>query len=193
MPAQFVRFAQMKPTPWRNGGGMTREVALHSDATLHPDFLWRVSIATVDRDGPFSRFDGVDRSFAVLEGEGLTLSFAPGGDVALKRGDQPFSFPGEAAVSGLLTKGPTTDLNLLTRRGFYRHSMERLTIIRPLALLGDADVTHVVFTGPCEIDDGGKNHHASGFDVVVNIFRGEPVLLRPQDETAVFLLRINGR
>ncbi len=37
------------------------------------EFLWRVSIADVERDGPFSRFPGIDRTIVLLEGAGMRL------------------------------------------------------------------------------------------------------------------------
>ncbi len=58
-------------TPWKNGGGETREII----CVPAPDapFLWRASIATLQADGPFSPFPGVDRVITLLAGQPLRL------------------------------------------------------------------------------------------------------------------------
>lgn len=57
-------------TPWRNGGGATRELLAWPDPR---DWAIRLSVAEVERDGPFSQFPGVRRWFAVLSGGGVRL------------------------------------------------------------------------------------------------------------------------
>ena len=110
-----VRLADCPETPWRNGGGRTRELlAWPSEA----DWLLRVSVAQIEAHGPFSAFPGIDRSFAVLDGAGVVLSL-PRGDVRLHRGDPALAFPGEAAPLCRLIDGPTRDLNLMLRRGAH--------------------------------------------------------------------------
>ena len=64
LPTTVIRFDDHELVPWKNGLGMTREVAnaRRSDGTM----LWRISLATVDRDGPFSDFDGYKRIIMML-------------------------------------------------------------------------------------------------------------------------------
>jgi len=59
--------------PWRNGGGQTREVLAWPPGAGLDDFAWRVSVATIARDGPFSRFPGIVRTAVLLDGAGLRL------------------------------------------------------------------------------------------------------------------------
>lgn len=59
---------------WRNGGGQTREVCAWPQGAGLDDFAWRVSVATIGRDGPFSRFPGIVRIAVLLDGAGLRLS-----------------------------------------------------------------------------------------------------------------------
>jgi uncharacterized protein len=99
--------------PWRNGGGRTRELLAWPSAG---DWLARVSVAQIERDGPFSPYPGIERWFAVLRGAGVVLSL-PRGDVRLHTGDAALHFPGEAAPLCRLIDGPTQDLNLMLRRG----------------------------------------------------------------------------
>jgi hypothetical protein len=58
---------------WRNGGGETREVCAWPPGAGLDDFAWRVSVATIERDGPFSRFPGIVRTAVLLDGAGLRL------------------------------------------------------------------------------------------------------------------------
>lgn len=102
------------PVPWKNGGGVTFEIIRSPASGSLDDFDWRVSTAKVDRAGPFSRFDGVERVLAVLEGR-LLLTLGEDPAVSINVGDLPLAFSGEAAVQGkpLL---PVIDLNLMYRR-----------------------------------------------------------------------------
>ena len=70
MSWQVVRVDSAAPQAWRNGGGVTRELLVWPNAE---DWLVRLSVAEIERDGPFSAFAGVDRWFAVLSGAGVLL------------------------------------------------------------------------------------------------------------------------
>jgi len=108
-----VRVADIPATPWRNGGGVTRELAMWPDAG---DWAWRMSVADVDQSGPFSKFEGVERWFAVLEGAGVQLDVA-GVPHRVTAGDAPLFFDGGAATGCELIDGKTRDFNLMVRRG----------------------------------------------------------------------------
>src|SRR5512133_3890793 len=112
MTWQVVSLADAAPSPWRNGGGVTRELAAWPGAA---DWAWRISVAEVASDGPFSRFDGVQRWFAVLGGQGVRLKL-PDAWRELTRASAPFQFEGELAIDCELLDGPTQDLNLMVRR-----------------------------------------------------------------------------
>lgn len=97
--------------PWRNGGGVTHEFV----AWPSPDaWQWRVSVAEIASDGPFSRFEGVRRCFAVLRGVGVVLTL-DGRDHVLRTDSAPLSFGGEQACHARLLDGPTLDFNLMVR------------------------------------------------------------------------------
>jgi environmental stress-induced protein Ves len=81
------------------------------------DFEWRVSLADVAADGPFSVFPGVDRVLTVIAGDGLVLE-VEGKTERLQPG-VPFAFPGDADVVARLTSGPIRDLNVMVRRGAW--------------------------------------------------------------------------
>jgi environmental stress-induced protein Ves len=109
--------------PWKNGGGVTREVAVWPPGAGFDDFDWRVSIAEVSVAGPFSTFAGIDRTMAILAGR-LELRFADG-CVELDPASAPFAFAGDVACDGRPLDGPVTDLNVMTRRGRAVARVER--------------------------------------------------------------------
>ncbi len=109
------------PQPWRNGGGVTRELFAWPRAAR---WLWRISVADISQDGPFSAFPDVDRWFAVLEGGGVMLSFLEG-DRPVSMGSERAYFDGVAAPPCKLLDGPTRDLNLMMRRDAGRSDMLR--------------------------------------------------------------------
>jgi uncharacterized protein len=111
MSVTVVRSQDVAPQPWRNGGGVTRElIAWPSPA----DWRVRISIADIERDGPFSAYAGVQRWFTVLKGAGVVLTL-DGVAQRLTRSDAPFGFDGAASVDCRLIDGPTRDLNLMLR------------------------------------------------------------------------------
>jgi uncharacterized protein len=114
---RMIRPAEYRVMPWKNGGGSTTELNVCPEGAA--TFDWRVSIATIEMDGPFSAFDGYARHIMVLSGGGMTLNIASHGKVAL-RPLEPFSFAGEARVHGVLSDGPVRDVNLIVRKEYGR-------------------------------------------------------------------------
>lgn len=113
MTLHVVAAADVGPTPWRNGGGITRELV----AWPSPEaWIARVSVADIVADGPFSAFPGVDRWFAVLEGDGVELTHDGGAPVRLRTGDAIHRFRGETATQCRLPGGATRDFNLMVKR-----------------------------------------------------------------------------
>jgi len=108
--------------PWKNGGGRTTEIAAHPPGAAMDEFSWRISIADVDRDGPFSRFPGVDRTIVLIEGKGMRLR---GGrlDADLTTRYVPHAFSGDEAIDCALVAGPIRDFNAMVRRDRARGSV----------------------------------------------------------------------
>lgn len=124
-------------TPWKNGGGETVQlVAFPAGAGLN-DFVWRISMATVAVAGSFSRFPGVDRTLAVLNGT-IELDIEEVGRRLLDPRSEPLRFAGELAVAAQPIGGPVTDLNVMTRREHAHHSVRR---VGPGGLVQCRDIT----------------------------------------------------
>nr|WP_057929155.1 HutD family protein [Burkholderia ambifaria] len=124
LAAAMIRSADLVASPWKNGGGVTREIGAFPPGAALDTFAWRVSVADVGAAGPFSRFDGIDRTLVLLSGAGMTLAEAGGAkhvlDVPLARAD----FAGEAAIDATLHDGATRDFNLMTRRSAARGTVD---------------------------------------------------------------------
>ena len=106
--------ASAPTTPWKNGGGVTREL-LRLPAHAGPDdWTLRISVADIAADGPFSPFDGITRWFAVLDGPGVRLRW-PRSAVHLHPGDPALCFDGADAPECTLLGAPTRDLNVMAR------------------------------------------------------------------------------
>lgn len=131
----IVRFAELPAVPWRNGGGVTREVVASGGSGRH-GFDWRISIADVSQPGPFSVFPGVDRVIILVEGERMDL--VVDGVVHVLRLHEPFSFVGASQTSCSLPSGPTRDLNVMTRSGRLSAAVaiRDLSETRPIAVSG---------------------------------------------------------
>lgn len=126
---RLIPFDSLTPAPWKNGGGVTRQIACFPTGSGLSDFDWRLSMAEVAQDGPFSCFEGVDRRLCILAGAGLDLRLA-GGTQRLRQGEH-LDFKGEAAVFGALIDGPVTDFNIMLRRDRTRMRAEALRIDGP--------------------------------------------------------------
>ncbi|WP_374833049.1 HutD/Ves family protein [Paenochrobactrum pullorum] len=124
---KILRSDDHKQMPWKNGGGVTVEIAIHpADATVD-NFDWRISTAKVAEDGAFSVFADIDRTLAVLDGNGIVLS-VDGVETKLTQASEPYSFAGDAPTSACLIDGKITDLNVMTRRGVYTHTVTRIVL-----------------------------------------------------------------
>jgi hypothetical protein len=116
--------ADYRDMPWKNGGGVTRELLKLPHPVDPSRFLARLSIATVAASGPFSVFPGIDRTLLLLDGAGVVLSVGDATEVVLDRRWQPFAFPGEAEIHCRLLGGPVRDFNLMVDRALARGSLE---------------------------------------------------------------------
>ena len=77
MRARVIRNEDLVRVPWKNGGGTTAEVAAFPEGSGFETFGWRISMADVASDGPFSLFPGIDRTLIVVEGDGIELASKP--------------------------------------------------------------------------------------------------------------------
>ncbi|MGO4858524.1 HutD/Ves family protein [Arthrobacter sp. 2MCAF14] len=151
---EIIRFAELKPEPWRNGGGVTRELASHPKAASAQDgaWDWRVSIADVGSAGDFSTFPGMERVITVIDGELLLLT-VDGEEHPLEK-YRPFRFSGEAASASALPTGDIRDLNVIARAGEFKGYTSIIELSKKRA--------HPVFEGQMAVLLEGKASVSSG-------------------------------
>jgi environmental stress-induced protein Ves len=123
---RIIRAHQCRTTPWKNGGGSTTEIAAAPEGASLETFDWRISMARVACDGPFSSFPGIDRTLAVVKGHGMVLTIGSDAPVTLSSGTDPFSFAGDTLTPARLTDGEIIDLNVMTRRERFGHRLRRI-------------------------------------------------------------------
>jgi len=116
-----------RPVAWLNGGGLTRELARGPGASAQAEFGWRLSLADIERDGPFSSMAGCDRSFALVEGS-ISLEL-PDGRVVLDARSDPVQFAGEVApMAELRGDSICRAFNLILVRGRWTGRMRRVRL-----------------------------------------------------------------
>ncbi len=114
--------------PWKNGAGTTTEIAIDlPNADVGGRFRWRLSIADVERSGPFSAFPGYERTIMVIAGRGMDLAVGDQPARRLERLFEPFVFSGDATAECRLLDGPIRDFNLMAERSSLQ---SRMTVVR---------------------------------------------------------------
>lgn len=121
---EVLRAADRAAVPWKNGGGVTREVTVFPPGAGLTDFDWRISIAEIGVAGPFSVFPGVDRLMAVLKGR-LSLFIDGQPPVNLAPDTPAVGFPGDVPVFAEPLDATVMDLNVMTRRRRCRATLTR--------------------------------------------------------------------
>ena len=187
---RILRAAAILPRHDAVVGGTTTEITVSPDGSGLDDFDWRVSMARVASSGPFSGFAGVDRTLAVLEGEGIVLDIAGQSPATLTRASAPLSFPADVPTQATLIAGPITDLNIMTRRGRMAHTVERLMISTPTWVRPATDKT-LVLSLDCDVTVAGAAPVRIGPLDALLLGPGVGKLrLEPAGETTIFVIRI---
>lgn len=153
---RVLRAADRAAVPWKNGGGVTREIACFPEGAGTDDFRWRVSLADVAADGPFSAFDGVDRILTVVEGAGMDLAVG-GQRVLADERFAPRAFRGDVPTEGRLLDGPVVNLNVMHRRD-GGHTAALVSVVRgglPIVVPSASSVLIVALTGEARLRSEG--------------------------------------
>lgn len=175
--------------PWKNGDGMTTEIARAE--TGDGNFLWRLSIADVVRDGPFSRFPDHERLIAVVEGAGMALSVGGGPAVSLGLLDGALRFDGAAETQCRLLDGPIRDLNLMVDR---RHGSGGLHILRDGARWpaeGTTVLVHVL-SGTAAVTTGAETARLAAAETAV-LTEAPAVVVQAGPQAAVAVAEVRRR
>lgn len=185
-PMRMLRSGERRATAWKNGGGMTTEIAVSPPGARFDDFDWRISMAQVVEDGPFSSFPDIERTLTVLEGV-MTLTLDRERSVRLAPQSAPFVFSGDVAVDAIVDAGPVLDVNVMSRRGRVAHAVRRVRIESDMHLVQSADVMILVALGDgLRVDACAMERH----DAAMSDQRGESFELRADAVTEILVIEI---
>lgn len=115
---EVLSAAAYRAMPWRNGKGMTLEIARDPAAGDH--FTWRLSLADIAQNGPFSAYPGYRRALVLVHGDDLRLKFRGHGEHRLSPARRGTRFEGDWNTECTVAHGPCTDLSLIVHRGSAR-------------------------------------------------------------------------
>lgn len=127
---------------WKNGGGWTREICRFP---AEGEWAWRVSVAEVGCDVPFSAFPGFDREIVLVSGLGMDLHFGDGETRRLEPPHGRLRFDGGRTVTALLVDGPTVDFNLIWKRDAVDAQLLHRPIVGSMLFFGEPGVTWMLY------------------------------------------------
>lgn len=176
---EVLRAKDHRRMPWKNGGGETVEIAVVPKSAGLGEFDWRISMATVASDGPFSIFPNIDRTLSILDGAGMVLAIEGREPVCLTQDSEPLPFPADASTTATLIDGTITDLNVMTRRDTYRHAVTRAEAGDHQTFDLTADTTLILCDGTSlNVRVGIAGHSLAASDcAIINCGRGQKVTL----------------
>lgn len=161
--------------PWANGRGVSHEVARENDA--EGEWRWRLAIAPITEDGPFSPLPGVHRELTLIEGDGLVLTID--GNMVGCRPGEVVRFAGYAHTHAALTQGPVVDLNVMSRD----NAPMTMSIVAGLSTV--AACAALVAITECAVDVDGVEQALQPRDALlgpeasVQLTRGTAAVIRP--------------
>lgn len=126
---------------WRNQAGWTRQILRFPDTE---DWDWRLSIAEIEQDAPFSSYPGIERELVLLRGNGLRLCFDGGQCETLLPPHDRIRFGGERALRGELLDGPTHDFNLMWRPERVQAQLLHRPLVGPMLFFTEPGTTWAV-------------------------------------------------
>ncbi|MGI2012739.1 HutD/Ves family protein [Shewanella oncorhynchi] len=146
---QLIRYQDCPSTLWKNGGGSTKQLLISPINAELTEFDYRISIASISSNGPFSSFIGIDRQLVILKGDGVELSInshegtkqidglGAGEKISgntdtteykrLTPTDSPFCFTGETSITSQLLGSDVIDFNVMTKRGAFKAHTQKLS------------------------------------------------------------------
>jgi environmental stress-induced protein Ves len=141
--------ASYRRTPWKNGGGVTIDIAEQDD-------IWRFGRTPITTPGPFSDYSGFDRVQVLVAGAGLVLE-TPNGEIDVRTPFSPVAFAGETPIVSRLEAGPVEVVNLIGNRARVRIDLQ---VLRAGATIGRSVGTHLAYAacGPAALAIDGVEH-----------------------------------
>ncbi|WP_330148842.1 HutD family protein [Shewanella xiamenensis] len=181
---QIIRYQDCESSLWKNGGGSTKQLLIWPKGADLSNFDFRISIATISSNGPFSLFNGIDRKLCILGGAGVRLNIK-GNDIeqseeiVLRPNDPPFCFSGETIIESMLLDKEVLDFNVMTKRKSYNSYLERkdlngkttLSTFRTKIKTNQVQIQKkylfIIFLSDRKIEINKKPIHLNKFDAIL--------------------------
>jgi environmental stress-induced protein Ves len=191
---EVLRESGYVAVPWKNGGGITREILREPAAPTA--FDWRLSLASIEAPGPFSAFEGYERTLILVRGAGVELIFDDGhASARLSAAGDMARFDGGWQTRCSLLNGPSEDLNLIVSRQRVR-SMSRMVPLELPAITPTADWPDTLIccvAGSAQLSNGnGERVKLNAVDVGRCAPADGPVICEPRaDRTLIFIAHLS--
>jgi environmental stress-induced protein Ves len=185
----LIPFAGLATVPWKNGSGSTTEIAVDPPAAGFDDFNWRVSLATISESGPFSVFPGVERTLALVDGNGMILDIDTNDRVHVGQDEPVLAFSGDSEVEATLNRGPSVDFNVMTRSETCYHLFGRRRLTgnpSGFAPRGDVSVLFLAEGDSLSVSSDGERIGMVRFDTI--LFRKDTSIWRLEGDPGVVLI-----
>ena len=175
---------------WKNGGGKSRQVLIYPPNSDLDNFGYRITIANIASDGPFSHFEGVDRSLLLLAGDGILLHFkdqlAP---IFLSPASKLLQIAGEDEIDCKLSGLEVIDFNVMTRRNFYHHFVTDLIVTDTYNFICTTTIAVILLATDTnlQIIDSGHQYRLKMFDAVL-LQSGDKVVIKTGNSPARILI-----
>jgi len=153
---RVIRACENRRVRWKNDGGWTTEIA--RDPADGEHFRWRISIAEIEHDGPFSSFPGIDRDLLLLDGSGIELDIDDTPPRRLVQRFERVRFAGESRVDCRLLAGATRDFNVMADRAIVRAETFARPLVGSMVIFPEAGVEWFayVFAGHADARDDAQ-------------------------------------
>jgi len=160
--------SQYRRTPWKNGGGVTVDIAEQDDA-------WRFGRTPITTAGPFSDYAGFDRLQVLVTGHGLVLD-TPDGEIDVRAPFKPVRFTGETRIVSRLESGPVEVVNLIGARAMVRIDLEVLKADSALTVEAGMHLAYAA-DGSAALDIDGTPHRLAA-DHALRIEVSGPTIIK---------------
>lgn len=186
---QLIRYRELLPSPWKNGLGLTWEIARDPPGSSGDPFGWRLSRARIGATSRFSAFPGVSRMLALAAGGALELRIDKQPPRILEHPGEWIGFVGEATVEAVPLDGPVEDLNLmladpaLSAEMLYRPLLGALVLLREP---GTISALHLL-DGSASVQGGGEPDLAAADTLLVDGDRPGPTVRLVGSGAALFM------
>lgn len=157
MPSnQTVPAASHLKMPWANGLGETLELVRYPRGSSMSEMEFRISVASLNQTGPFSRFTGIERTLMLLDSSDVVVK-VDGTRKTLSQFEQ-LNFDGESQTELIAITTPSRDLNIMCRKGVWVSQVDAFRLgDEPATATEQGDFTAWIFVSGIAVDSTGQS------------------------------------